>query len=385
MAVDEATTLDDLDTPALVLDRARMTANIARMRARAGELGVALRPHLKTTKSADIARLAIAQDAGVAVSTLAEAEYFAEAGFRDLFYAVAIAPHKLARLARLVARGCRVLLAVDHLDAAQAVAAAGREHGVVFDALLEIDSGEGRSGIPAASPMLTALAEALARGARLAGVFTHGGHSYAGRTAQAHSDVAEAERLAVTAAAQRLRDAGHACGIVSLGSTPSVRHARHMAGVTEVRAGVYVLGDLFQAGIGACAYGDIALSVLTTVIGNHPERSQIVVDAGSLALSKDVSTSKLGPGGDVGYGIVLDALTGEAIDGLYVETVYQEHGIVRSRGRLNHEAFPIGHRLRILPNHACLTAAAYDRYHVIDPQPGRKPRIEAVWPRINGW
>jgi D-serine deaminase-like pyridoxal phosphate-dependent protein len=151
--------------------------------------------------------------------------------------------------------------------------------------------------------------------------------------------------------------------------------------VTEVRAGVYVLGDVFQASIGSCALEDIAASVLTTVIGNHPERGQLVVDAGGLALSKDVSTRALGEDGDCGYGLVVDALTGKPIDGLYVHGVSQEHGILRSRGTIDHAQFPIGRRLRVLPNHSCMTAAAYDSYHVL----GEDGAIEAVWPRVNGW
>ena len=381
MTSTDADTLDQIDTPALLLDRVRMERNIARMQARADALKVALRPHLKTTKSVEIARRAIREGDGITVSTLREAEYFAAAGYRDIFYAVAIAPQKLARVAAMQRDGVRVLLAVDHPSVARAVSAAGTALGVVFDVLVETDSGEGRSGVLADSDMLLDIASALQGGARLAGVFTHGGHSYSGRTDAEHAAIAEVERLSVTEAAARLRATGHACDIVSLGSTPSVRHAAHMEGVTEVRAGVYVLGDLFQAGIGGCERDDVAVSVLTTVIGNHPERDQIVVDAGSLALSKDISTSKLGPQGDVGFGLVIDADTGLPIDGMYVQTAYQEHGILKSRDGIDFAAFPIGRRLRIVPNHACLTSAAYDRYHVVTDQ----GRIEAVWPRVNGW
>ncbi len=378
----QARTLEELDTPALVLDRGRMDANIARMRERAASLGVALRPHLKTCKSVDVALRMVAPEDPVTVSTLREAEYFAEAGFTDIFYAVAIAPQKLERVARLQQGGARILLAVDSFEAARAVGRGGERLGVRFQALVEIDSGDGRSGIAADAADLPDIAGALGAGAELAGVFTHGGHSYAGRSADQHAAVAEQERTAVTLAAARLRAAGHACPIVSLGSTPSVVHARSLDGVTEVRAGVYVFFDLFQAGIGSCGRDDIALGVLATVIGNHPERGQLVVDAGALALSKDTSTRALGPSGDCGYGLVADAETGAILDGLYVHGVSQEHGIVRSRaGAMEHAGFPIGRRLLVLPNHACLTAAAYDRYHVVDG--GRA--IEAVWPRVNGW
>lgn len=373
--------LDGLDTPSLVLDRVRMERNIARARARADALGVALRPHLKTTKSIDIARRIVEPGQGVTVSTLLEAEYFAGDGHTDIFYAVAIAPQKLERAAALVRGGVRLLLAADHPDAVARITDAGRRLEVEFEVLAEIDSGEGRSGIAPEAELLIEIARACGPGAHLAGVFTHGGHSYAGRTPQAHAAVAEQERASVTRAAERLRQAGHPCRVVSMGSTPSVMHAAALPGVTEVRAGVYVLGDLFQAAIGGCAFDDIAASVLTTVIGNHPERGQLVVDAGSLALSKDISTQALGAGGDCGYGLVVDGHSGELLEGLYVAAAYQEHGIVRSRGPIDHGRFPVGRRLRILPNHSCLTCAAYDRYHVVGPD----GRIEAEWPRINGW
>lgn len=373
-------TLDLIDTPALVLDRVRMDRNIARMRERTDALGVTLRPHLKTTKSVDIARR-VAVDGAIAVSTLREAEYLAGHGFTDIFYAVAIAPQKLDRVAVLVKAGVRMLLAVDDPFAASFLSEGGLARGVTFNTLIEIDSGEGRSGVPPDSDALLQIARALGPGTHLAGVFTHGGHSYSGRTDDAHAAIAEQERWSVTHAAKRLLTAGYPCGIISVGSTPSVFHARDLSGVTEVRAGVFVFSDLFQASISGGSNDDIAVSVLTTVIGNHPDHEQLVVDAGSLALSKDVSTSKLDEEDNWGYGLVVDADTGQPLDGLYVETAYQEHGILKSRKPIAYDRFPIGRRLRILPNHACLTSAAYDRYHVV----AGGNDIETVWSRVNGW
>jgi D-serine deaminase-like pyridoxal phosphate-dependent protein len=374
-------TLDALDTPSLLLDAARMERNIARMRARAEALGVALRPHLKTVKSVDVARRIVAPHEGITVSTLREAEYFADAGYTDIFYAVAVPPQKLARAAALQRRGVRLRLAVDDPAAAGDLLADAARLGMTLEALVEVDSGDGRSGVDPGSGALLEIAGRLGDAGALAGVFTHGGHAYAGCDAAQHARTAEQERQAVVLAAGRVRDAGHRCDIVSLGSTPSVTHARALDGVTEVRAGVYVLGDVFQAAIGSCTLDDVAASVLATVVGNHPGRGQLVIDAGALALSKDVSTRALGDRGDCGYGLVADAATGRPIDGLYVHGVSQEHGIVRSRGTLDHARFPVGRRLRILPVHACLTAAAHDRYHVL----GEGGAIAAVWPRINGW
>ncbi len=369
--------LDALDTPALILDRQRLDANLARMREHVARLGVALRPHMKTAKSAEVARRALPQGGGIAVSTLREAEYFFEHGYRDLFYAVGASPQKLERAAALMRRGACLLLAVDQPAAAQAIARRGAELGVRFEALIEIDCGDGRCGIDAQSNALIELAAELQGGATLAGVFTHGGHSYSGRSPDALAAVAEQERQAVTAAASRLRSVGHACEIVSMGSTPSVRYARDLSGVTEVRAGVYMFGDAFQAGVGSCCVGDIAVSVLATVIGQYPQRGELIVDAGALALSKDVSTNRFDDERNIGYGRVTGG------EGLYVARVSQEHGVIRRRGgELDFSRYPIGSRLRIQPNHACITAAAYDRYHVVN---GDSPVVEAEWDRVNGW
>src|SRR5690606_12241883 len=191
-----AETLATLDTPALVLDRGRMETNIRRMRKRAAALGVTLRPHLKTCKSADVARRMVDPGDPVTVSTLREAEYFAGEGFTDIFYAVAIDPARLDRVAALQRRGARILLAVDSFEAARGIVLGGERLGVRFEALVEIDCGDGRSGIAADAPQLLDIAAVLAGGAGLVGVFTHGGHSYAGRTAAQHAEVAEQERRA---------------------------------------------------------------------------------------------------------------------------------------------------------------------------------------------
>lgn len=376
-----ASTLDQIDTPALIVDRTRLDRNVARMREKIATLGVTLRPHLKTAKSVDVARRVLPHGGPITVSTLREAEHFASHGFKDLFYAVAIAPHKLERVLDLLRTGARVLLAVDDAQIAAAVDRAGRRAGVRFELMIEIDSGEHRSGVAADSDALLHIVAAAGESTTIAGVFTHGGHSYSGRSADAHAAVAEQERRAVTSAAARLRALGHSCPIVSLGSTPSILFACGLDGVTEARAGVYMFGDLFQAGVGVCRREDIAVSVLATVIGQRPQLNRLLVDAGSLALSKDVSTRSFGPNGDCGYGLIASAADCTIMDGMFVETAYQEHGIVKSTKPIAFEAFPIGTRVRILPNHACLTAAAHDRYHVVD----SASNIAAIWPRVNGW
>jgi D-serine deaminase-like pyridoxal phosphate-dependent protein len=368
------TTLRDLPTPCLVLDRTRLARNIAAMNHAVARTGAALRPHLKTAKSAEVARLATAgQAGGITVSTLAEAEYFAARGFRDILYAVGIVPAKLDRAAALRAQGVELLLVTDDADTASAVAA----HPAGLRALVEVDCGEHRAGMPVESDVLRAVGAALGRSC--AGVMTHAGHSYACPTTEAAADLAEHERSVAVRAAGRLRALGLDAAIVSVGSTPTALHARHLTGVTETRPGVYMFQDLFQTQIGSGTRDDIAVTVLASVTGRRPAEGKLVIDAGGLALSKDRSTAAAPR--DYGFGLVLDIAGVPLVAEAVVERANQEHGVIAAPAGLDTARFPVGTRLRIAPNHVCMMAAMYDRYHVVDGD----DRVVAVWDRVNGW
>ena len=368
------TTLADLPTPCLVLDVGRLRRNVDAMARAVARTGVALRPHMKSAKSADVARIATAgQAGGITVSTLAEAEYFAARGFRDILYAVGIVPAKLDRAAALRARGVDLLLVTDDADAAAAIAA----HPGGLRALVEVDCGEHRAGMPAGSDRLVEVGRAL--GPACAGVMTHAGHSYSCASIAEIEDLAEHERATAVEAAGRLRAIGLDAGVVSVGSTPTALHARALPGATETRPGVYMFQDLFQTQIWTGERDDIAVTVLASVTGRRPEQGQLVVDAGGLALSKDRSTASARR--DYGFGLVLDML-GRPLPGEpVVERANQEHGVVSSRPGLDPSRYPVGTRLRVAPNHVCMMAAMYDRYHVVD----GGDEVVATWDRVNGW
>ncbi len=377
-----AQTLDDLPTPVLILDRAVLRRNLKRMSERLRSAGVVLRPHLKTAKSVQIGRMAVeGHDGRITVSTLAEARYFAEGGFKDILYGVGIVPAKLATIAELRRQGVNLRVVTDSLAVARAIgdAASG---GDTFSVFIEIDSGAGRAGLPYPElPGLLDIARVLhaAPGVELAGVMTHGGHSYHESTPDGIAAVAEQERRAVVAAAETLRAAGIPCPIVSAGSTPTAIHSRDFTGITEMRPGVYVFNDLDQALIGSCAPDDLALSVMASVIGHYPHRNQMLIDAGALALSKDISAQEFQP--KVGYGTI----AGAPIENMAVVACSQEHGFVGADGPLPYGNMPVGTRVRILPNHACITAAAYDRYYVVDSDFDGGKSVVDVYDRINGW
>ncbi len=366
--------LEDLETPTLVLDRARLAANARRMRERALVLGVTLRPHVKTIKSVAALRHALPEVTAITVSTLAEAEHFAAAGYRDILYGVGIVPTKLARVQALRAAGVDLKVVLDSEAAAAALGEAGG-----LPVLIEIDCGQGRAGIAPDAPALIAIARRLGRqGARVAGVMTHAGHSYGAAEVAEIQSIAAAERDAVVVAAARLEAAGFPCPIVSVGSTPTALFADDLDGVTEMRPGVFFLMDVFQAGLGCCGGEALALSVIASVVGGRPEEGLLLIDAGGLALSQDRSTA--GQPLDIGYGLV-GPLDGPPWAGVRVARVNQEHGFVQFEDAAQAMRLPIGTRLRIWPNHACMMAAAYPAYQVVE---GGTAIVDR-WTRANHW
>ncbi|WP_332826498.1 DSD1 family PLP-dependent enzyme [Ramlibacter sp.] len=375
-------TLDQLDTPAALVDLQRMQRNIARMQARLDSLGVRFRPHVKTSKCVQVMQAQRAAGArGITVSTLREAEQFFAAGETDILYAVGIVPAKLPQVLALRRQGCDLKLITDNVDAANAVAAFGREHGETFEVWIEIDCDGHRSGVAPEAPVLLDVGRALAQqGASLGGVMTHAGASYELDEPEALAAMAEQERAGCVRAAERLRAAGHACANVSVGSTPTALSARALPGVTEVRAGVYVFFDLVMANVGVCAPSDIALSVLTTVIGHQADKGWAILDAGWMAMSRDRGTQKQRH--DYGYGQVC-ALDGTPLPGYVMSGANQEHGILAREGEPDREIvrrFPVGTRLRILPNHACATGAQFPEYQAVSAD-----GAVATWPRFYGW
>ncbi|MCS7477367.1 alanine racemase [Umezawaea endophytica] len=355
-----------MTTPHLLVDPTKVEANTTRLHDHLTALGSTLRLHVKTAKSVDVAKIVFRGGTGpITVSTLHEAEEFAAHGFTDVVYAVGIAPDKLDRVRALRAKGVDLVVLLDNVDQARAAASAG------VPALIEVDCDGHRGGVLADDPALLAIAGALGDGVR--GVLTHAGESYYCRTEEALVEAAEHERATAVRAAETLRAAGFPAPVVSIGSTPTAHFARDLTGVTEVRAGNYVFFDLVMAGIGVCTLDDLALSVVTTVIGHREDKGWILTDAGWMATSRDRGTADQPV--DQGYGLVCDR-DGHLIPGLLMTGASQEHGVLSMRqGPLPH--LPVGTKLRVLPNHACATAAQHDRYHLTTG--------DTAWPRLNGW
>lgn len=374
--------LESLNTPAALIDVARMNRNIERMQQRMNTLGVSFRPHVKTTKCEQVVRAQLAAGArGITVSTLKEAEQFFATGIRDIVYAVGMAPTKLPQALALRRQGCDLKIVADSVACAEAIVAFGRQHDEAFEVWIEIDVDGHRSGIAPEDDLLITVAATLSNGGMyVGGVLAHAGSSYDYDTHDELARIAEQERSGCVRAAERIRAAGLPCEVISIGSTPTALAAGQLHGVTEVRAGVYVMFDLVMHNVGVNELSDIALSVLTTVIGHQKEKGWAIVDAGWMAMSRDRGTQRQKH--DFGYGLVC-LENGEVLGEYVMSAANQEHGIISRAGTPDHEIeqrLPIGTRLRILPNHACATGAQHPAYQAV-----RADGSLETWPRFYGW
>ncbi len=366
--------VQDLPGPAALVDLDRLERNIRRTRDKADRYSVHLRPHVKTHKSVEIARLQFDGNTGpVTVSTLTEAEHFARAGFRDITYAVPLDPVLLDRAAALAGRIQRLNLLIDHPDLLEAVESRG---GQPLSFFLKVDCGYHRAGVDPASSAALSLARRIADSdaTTLAGILTHAGHAYGCRDREEILAVARAERETMVRFASRLEEGGVPVPEISIGSTPTLSVVDDLGGVTEIRPGNYVFFDRFQAAIGSCKPTDIAFSVLGSVIGTYPERSEFLLNTGAMALSSDPGAVHLSPG--FGFGEVFDPERPDGPSLGIIASISQEHAVVRTGGILPRP----GDRVRVTPNHSCLAAGQFDRYYAV-----RGTRIEGTMFPCRGW
>ncbi len=348
-------TLYDTETPALLLHLDVVERNVAHMAARARQLGVALRPHAKTHKCVELGRLQLEQGArGLTVSTLVEAEVFARAGFDDLTWAFPIDPSHIPHARRIAEEtGSTLRVVVDDERTARALAGSG------LHVWLKVDCGLHRAGVDPASPYALSVARELGeeRGLVFDGIVSHSGHAYRTTSKPEAAAVAESERSVMVGFAERVRKEGVPIQEVSVGSTPAMAAAEHLAGVTEARPGNYVFYDRTMVLIGCCGPADVGVTVLATVVSHQPGAAHFIVDAGALELSKDPGPAHVAPQ-------AMGAVRGAPE--LTVATLSQEHGLIRAESPAALDGrFAVGTQVEIVPNHSCLTVPLFDEYHVI--------------------
>jgi D-serine deaminase-like pyridoxal phosphate-dependent protein len=347
--------MNGVRTPALLLHLDVVERNLAHMAERARRLGVALRPHIKTHKSVELAKRQLAHGAaGITVATLFEAEAFARAGFTDLTWAFPLDPTHLPH-ARRIAERATLRVLVDDLTTAQALAGTG------LHVWLKVDCGYHRAGVDPASQYGLEVARELGaeHGLTFDGILSHSGHAYRTRNKTEAAQVAEQERQVMVWFAELLRKDGLPVRGISVGSTPAMAAVENLAGVTEARPGNYVFYDRTMVLIGCCAPQDVGVTVLASVVSHQPGAAHFVVDAGALALSKDLGPTHLD----------LPPAMGEVRGHphLTVASLSQEHGIIRAAAPAAIEGqFTVGEQLEIVPNHSCLTMAHFDEYTVVE-------------------
>lgn len=340
---------------------------------------VRLRPHIKTHKCIEVAKIQTeVHDGAITVSTLEEARAFAEHGFADITYAVPIERGKFPEAIELKRNGTKLNLLTDDAATVDALNSAAGEAGETFDVFLKIDCGTHRVGVEPDSPQSIDIPRRISDAANLefAGLLTHAGHSYDVQTSEEILRIARHERDSMVEVAERLRSDGIEVPCVSIGSTPTMTHVDHLDGIDEIRPGNYIFFDVYQATLGSCSFGDTALTVLAAVIHRDEKRRKLVVDAGAIALSKDRGPTHLDP--TCGYGHVFDVEGNET--GMRITGMSQEHGEIHAADDESFSRFIVGDRIRILANHSCLTAAQHSHYNVIE-----NGQIVDQWQIHRGW
>jgi D-serine deaminase-like pyridoxal phosphate-dependent protein len=350
-----------LDTPTMLVDEALMELNISEMQALANSFGAQLRPHVKTHKTPQIALRQISAGArGITCAKLGEAEVMADAGVDDILMAYpVVTTAKIARLLSLMERS-RMIIALDSLEAADALSTAMAKNDRTLEVYIEVDTGQHRAG-QLAGEDAARLAIDVARlpGLRVIGVMTHEGHTHTLSSDEIAAAAREAgEKLVDTA--ERIRRAGIPITEVSVGSTPSSSYTPSIGGITEMRPGTYVFRDTTGFAYGIYGPDRCAARVLATVV-SHPAPNRMIVDAGSKTLALDMSHGHPGHGYIVGHPTSV------------IERLSEEHGVVRIGE--DDAGFTIGQQVEIIPNHVCPSVNLFDELTIL-----RDGQVIDVWP-----
>lgn len=377
--------VEEIPTPSLLLDIRRFKANVSSKNERVNRLGVELRPHLKTCKSVDAARVILGADwKKAAVSTLTEALAFFDADVTDIRLTAPFAASKLPIIAPAIQRGLRFETLLCDVDNTALLARFAEQLEVDVHVMIELDSDGNRGGVRAGGPAFERLLDVIMSATRLklAGLYSYAGGTYAIADEESRAALVERHRRTLVSTAEELRGRDIQVDALGIGSSPALESAKTLTGLTEACAGVFAFQDLAQAGVGVARKSAIAVTVLASVVQHKPDDGRIYIDAGGLALSQDRSTAKQET--DQGYGLVCDAHTLEPVGNgdVIVAAVSQEHGLIRKRSgeAADPRQLPVGSRVRIMPNHVCMTANPYAGYHVMDGD-----EVVAWWPRANGW
>ena len=370
--------VETLNTPALLLDKPSFKANIERMRQACKKSGLLWRPHVKTLKSLDAAAYYAPPTGPIAVSTIAEARIFADAGYRDILYAVGLSPDKFGHVKQLLDITPDFTVILDSTAMASALGEASDTFSNPVNVMIELDVDGCRAGVEPSSSTLIDIVKCLNQytNIRFRGLMAYAGGAYECFSKASLAQAALTEEVKANEAVAALSASGFQCDVLSLGSTPTGMTRSSRSRATEVRTGVCVTMDRTMAALGICQPEDIALSVLTSVIGFRKDKQWLIIDAGWMAMSSDEGAHGL----TEGFGVVAD-IEGKIHSQFILKRMNQEHGIIEGvDGRpIPADWTTPGTKLRLLPNHACATAANFTEYHIVT---GNELTTE-VWPRLS--
>jgi D-serine deaminase-like pyridoxal phosphate-dependent protein len=357
--------IDTISTPALIVDSERLDANIARWQLHANKHGVALRPHIKTHKTIEIARMQQTAGAhGITAAKLSEAECFVDAGWDDIFVAYPLIGIDKCHHAARLAHRCRLIVAVDSLTGVSQLAAAAVHAQVVIYVRVEVDSGLHRCGVPPEDVLH--LVEAIQDASHLQfdGLFTYRGAWFAGANGRNPADLGREEGELLVQVAQHIRQSGTPVDSISVGSTPTGMAAATVPGVTEIRPGTYVFGDDMQIFAQSCMPSQVALTILCTVV-SRPDDHTATIDAGAKTFSGDVNFERMGL---AGYATAID------YDASLVR-MSEEHGVLKLAPGVD---LPIGTRIAMRPIHVCTTVNLSDELYLYESLTGECTPVPIV-------
>jgi D-serine deaminase-like pyridoxal phosphate-dependent protein len=338
----------ELDTPALLFHLGVMERNLAEMAEVARSAGVKLRPHTKTHKCPEIARMQVdAGASGITVAKLGEAEVMADEGLADILLAYPIwGEEKLCRLRALMERAS-VRVSLDSVEVAEGIGRVGRDRRRDVPVLVEVDTGLHRLGRPSGEPTAQLVAEvARVPGVEVIGLLTHAGHAYSSRNAEELRATAEREGAALVETAELCAKEGVEVREISVGSTPTAKTVARVPGVTEIRPGTYVFNDVQQMRLGVATEDTCAARVLATVV-SHPSEERFAIDAGTKCFTSDGGDGPPFPG----RGVVAGR------SGLRLDFMNEEHGVGH---RTDADDVHIGDRLEVIPLHVCSCVNMFD-------------------------
>lgn len=366
--------IKDLPTPCFLLDLSRISHNVDTMIQRCHTLGIKLRPHMKTSKTIEVGSIATGgRNRCVCVSTLAEAEFFAQGGFDDMIYAMLISDNKIPRLKELAEKLSLFHLLVDNRKHVELLDGYPLSGGKLWSVYVAIDTGSAREGVPWDDKSVIELVKLITASShlRFSGLYTHEGiASYSVTGSEQVQQVANTTVDRILHVADQLKAQGIPCDDISIGATPTASlPGNKVKDITEIHPGNFVFYDAQQFTIGSCSEEDIACVVVTRVIGQYPKRHELLIDAGWSAVSLD---GKL-PNGS--YGL----FQGQPY--LKLVKMHQEYGFVSYDPKKHTaEEFPIGTMLFLYPYHSCATAVLHKHHYVLD-----NNKITDVWIPCSQW